>query len=697
MVTNSNDKTKETVDFIWNLAELLRGPYNKDHYRDVILPLCVLRRFDCALEETKEAVLKEYEKLKSSKVKERDIFLNKISGYSFNNTSNYDFQKLLADPDNIAANLRNYINGFSQNIRDIFEHFKFDKEISNLDKHNILYLVLKEFNNVNLHPDVIANYKMGDIFEELIYRFSENAEAGDHFTPREVIRLMVNLLFSNGTNVLTTKGIITTILDPACGTGGMLSVSEKFIRKLNPDAQVEVFGQDFNDQSFAICKSDMLIKGHDASHIVFGDSFVEDGHKGSTFRYLLANPPFGVQWKRQEKFIKDEQKNEGFDGRFGPGVPKISDGSLLFLLHMISKMKTDKEGSRIAIVFNGSPLFSGDAGSGESEIRKWIIENDMLEGIIALPEQMFYNTGIFTYIWILTNRKNDNIENGPVRKGKVQLINATEFYSKMKKSQGDKRNYITEEQISEITQFYGAFKENENCKIFDNEDFGYSKITIERPLKLNFEISKERIEKMKEVSTFQNLARNQKKGAEGEKEIKEGEKLQNKILSMFSNQRPSKKTDLTNFIKPIDSTEDLFTTIYRDRKIFKAELKKLFQQNAIEVKSSVFNAIIKALSESDESAENCVDSIGNIESDSELRDYENVPLKEDIHEYFEREVKPHVPDAWINEEKTKIGYEIPLTRYFYKFTPLRDTKEILAEIKDLEKKIQNHLEKMMSD
>ncbi len=485
MSTNSNSKSKETVDFIWNLAELLRGPYNKDHYRDVILPLCVLRRFDCVLEATKEAILEENEKLKDSNFKERDIFLNKVSGYNFNNTSKYDFQKLLADPDNIAANLRNYINGFSQNIRDIFEHFKFDKEISNLGKHNILYLVLKEFNNVNLHPDLIPNYKMGDIFEELIYRFSENAEAGDHFTPREVIRLMVNLLFSNATNVLTTRGIITTILDPACGTGGMLSVSEKFIRKLNPDAQVEVFGQDFNDQSFAICKSDMLIKGHDASHIVFGDSFTEDGHKGSTFRYLLANPPFGVQWKRQEKFIKDEQKNEGFDGRFGPGTPKISDGSLLFLLHMISKMKSDKEGSRIAIVFNGSPLFSGDAGSGESEIRRWIIENDLLEGIVALPEQMFYNTGIFTYVWILTNRKNENIENGPVRKGKVQLVNATEFFAKMKKSQGDKRNYITEDQISEITQIYGVFKESEYSKIFDNEDFGFSKITVERPLKLN--------------------------------------------------------------------------------------------------------------------------------------------------------------------------------------------------------------------
>ena len=602
MSTNSNSKSKETVDFIWNLAELLRGPYNKDHYRDVILPLCVLRRFDCVLEETKEAVLEENEKLKDSNFKERDIFLNKVSGYNFNNTSKYDFQKLLADPDNIAANLRNYINGFSQNIRDIFEHFKFDKEISNLDKHNILYLVLKEFNSVNLHPDVIPNHKMGDIFEELIYRFSENAEAGDHFTPREVIRLMVNLLFSNGTNVLTKRGIITTILDPACGTGGMLSVSEKFIRNLNPDAQVEVFGQDFNDQSFAICKSDMLIKGHDASHIVFGDSFTEDGHQGSTFRYLLANPPFGVQWKRQEKFIKDEQKNEGFDGRFGPGFPKISDGSLLFLLHMISKMKEDNEGSRIAIVFNGSPLFSGDAGSGESEIRKWIIENDILEGIIALPEQMFYNTGIFTYIWILTNRKNDNIEEGSVRKGKVQLINATEFYAKMKKSQGDKRNYITEEQISEITQIYGAFKENENCKIFDNEDFGYSKITVERPLKLNFKISKERIEKIKEISTFQNLAKSRKKGAEGEKEIKEGKKLQDEILSVFSNQKPSKKTDITNFIKHTDSVDDIFTTTYKDRKIFKTELKKLFQQNGFEVKSSVFNAIIKALSERDESA-----------------------------------------------------------------------------------------------
>ena len=695
MSTNSNAKTKETVDFIWNLAELLRGPYNKDHYRDVILPLCVLRRFDCALEKTKEAVLKEYEKMKSSKVKERDIFLNKISGYSFNNTSNYDFQKLLADPDNLAANLRNYINGFSQNVRDIFEHFKFDKEISNLDKHNILYLVWKEFSNIDLHPDVIPNYKMGDIFEELIYRFSENAEAGDHFTPREVIRLMVNLLFTSGTNILTKKGIITTILDPACGTGGMLSVSEKFIKKYNPDAQIEVFGQDFNDQSFAICKSDMLIKGHDASHIKFGDSFTEDGHKENTFRYLLANPPFGVQWKKQEKYIKDEQKNEGYDGRFGPGVPKISDGSFLFLLHMISKMKDDEEGSRVAIVFNGSPLFSGDAGSGESEIRKWIIENDLLEGIVALPEQMFYNTGIFTYVWILTNRKNENIENGPVRKGKVQLIYATEFFAKMKKSQGDKRNYITEDQISEITQIYGAFNESEYSKIFDNEDFGFSKITVDRPLQLNFKLSMDRVEKIKNEKAFQNLATSRKKGNEGKNEIKEGLFLQKKILDLLSNATPS-ESGLNKFIKTISNNE-IFTILYKDRKAFKRDLKSLLEQDSISVKKSVFDAIWKGLSERDETSKFCKDSKGNIEPDPELRDYENVPLKENIQEYFEREVKPHVPDAWIDEDKTKIGYEIPLTRYFYKFTPLRPSQEIMKDIKELEKKIQINLGKLMSN
>jgi len=696
----SNGASKEKSDFIWELAELLRGPYKKDHYGDVILPLCVLRRFDCVLKETKEAVLEKNDELKKSKIENRDPILNKISGYNFNNTSKYDFLKLLADPNNIIANLRNYIAGFSKNVREIFENFKFNKEITALDKSDLLYLILQEFNKVDLHPDKVFNYQMGLIFEDLIRRFSENAEAGDHFTPREVIRLMVNILFNEDKDILTQEGLITTIFDPACGTGGMLSVSENYIRELNPDAQVELFGQDFNPQSYAICKSDMLIKGQDAAHIVFGDSLKksEDGHKGRSFRYMLANPPFGVQWKKQQKEVKEEHEKEGFNGRFGAGLPKISDGSLLFLLHMISKMKNNDEGSRIAIIFNASPSFTGNAGSGESEIRKYIIENDLLEGIIALPEQMFYNTGIFTYIWILTNRKNEDSKNGPIRKGKVQLVNTVDFYEKMKKSLGNKRNYISEEKITEITKIYGEFKENECCKIFYNKDFGYRKITVERPLRLNFKITQERIKKIQNENGFQNLVKLRKKGEAGKREVEEGRRIQEEIVNILRNQKNPNRVDLTAFLNDNKKVGDkIFNNIYKNREEFIGDLKALFKTSGLEINSSLFKVVVKSISEKDETADICVDSQGNPESDTDLRDYENVPLKEDIKEYFKREVKPYVPDAWIDESRTKIGYEIPLTRYFYKFKLLRQSKEIMEDIKNLEKEIQNNLEKMMSD
>jgi len=693
----SNNVSKEKSDFIWSIADLLRGPYKKDHYGDVILPFCVLRRFDCVLAPTKDQVLKKNEELKKSKIENKDLILNKAAKQGFNNISPYDFQKLLADPDNIADNLRDSINGFSKNVRDIIEHFKFNEEIINLEKHNLLYKVIQEFNKLDLHPDVVPNYQMGYIFENLIRRFSENAEAGDHFTPREVIKLMVNILFNEDTEDLTQKGIITTVFDPACGTGGMLSVSENYISQLNPDAQVEVFGQEYNDQSYAICKSDMLIKGQDDSHIIFGDSFTEDGHKGRSYRYILANPPFGVEWKKEEDFIKQEYEKEGFEGRFGAGYPRINDGSLLFLQHMISKMKQDEKGSRIAIIFNGSPLFSGDAGSGESEIRKWIIENDMLEGIMGLPEQMFYNTGILTYIWIVTNRKNENLLKGPVRKGKVQLVNAVNFFEKMPKSYGNKRNYISDDQIADITRIYGEFKENEYCKIFDNDEFGYHQITVERPLRLIFQISEERINKILKESAFQNLAKSKKKGENGKRESVEGKNLQERVLKLLRSEKTSKNTDITSFTGKNDAKNFIFTKLYKNRKEFVKDLKELFNQNGIVLNSSPFNAIVRALSERDESADICVDPKGNLEPDAELRDYENVPFKEEIYKYFEREVKPHVPDAWIDESKTKIGYEIPFTRYFYKFRPLRTSKEIMSDIKETEKKIQNQIEKLMID
>jgi len=668
---------QDKVNFIWSIAELLRGPYKKEQYGDVILPMAVLRRFDCVLAATKQEVLEKYEALKKSGLQNMDPVLNRISKQEFNNTSKYDFEKLLADPDNIANNLRNYINGFSKNAREIIEHFDFDKQITKLNDNNLLYLVVSEFNKIDLHPNVVSNTEMGYIFEELIRRFSEHAEAGDHYTPREVIRLMVNILLNEDNEELTQPGLVVTVYDCCAGTGGMLSVAEQYLKELNPGIQVELFGQEINPQSFSICKSDMLIKGQNADNIILGDSFTEDGHKGRTFRYMLTNPPFGVEWKKAEKFIREEYEKDGYNGRFGAGLPRISDGSLLFLQHLISKMKQDEKGSRIAIIFNGSPLFTGDAGSGESEIRRWIIENDMLEGIIALPDQLFYNTGISTYIWIVTNRKNNDPMKGPVRTGKIQLVNAVDFYQKMRKSLGNKRNEITEEQIKEITRIYGEFKENEYCKIFDNEDFGYQKIVIERPLRLNFQVTEERINNLYNETAFSNLAKSKKKGTAGLKEIEEGRKLQQQIIET---------------LKTMDST-----ILYKNRDEFTKVLKKAFKDSDIKLDSALLKAILSALSEKDETADICVDSKGNPEPDPDLRDTENVPLKEDIHEYFEREVKPHVPDAWIDETKTKIGYEIPFTRHFYKYQPLRPSEEIMKEIKELEQSILEKLKKVMGE
>ena len=668
---------QDKVNFIWSIAELLRGPYKKEQYGDVILPMAVLRRFDCVLAATKKEVLEKYETLKKSGLQNMDPVLNRISKQGFNNTSKYDFEKLLADPDNIANNLRNYINGFSKNAREIIEHFDFDKQITKLNDNNLLYLIVSEFNKIDLHPDKVSNTEMGYIFEELIRRFSEHAEAGDHYTPREVIRLMVNILLNEDNEELTQPGLVVTVYDCCAGTGGMLSVAEQYLKELNPGIQVELFGQEINPQSFSICKSDMLIKGQNADNIILGDSFTEDGHRGKTFRYMLTNPPFGVEWKKAEKFIREEYEKEGFNGRFGAGLPRISDGSLLFLQHLISKMKQDEKGSRIAIIFNGSPLFTGDAGSGESEIRRWIIENDMLEGIIALPDQLFYNTGISTYIWIVTNRKNNDPMKGPVRTGKIQLVNAVDFYQKMRKSLGNKRNEITEEQIKEITRIYGEFKENEYCKIFDNEDFGYQKIVVERPLRLNFQVTEERINNLYNETAFNNLAKSKKKGAAGLKEIEEGKKIQQQIIET---------------LRTMDST-----ILYKNRDEFTKVLKKAFKDSGIKLDSALLKAILSALSEKDETADICVDSKGNPEPDPDLRDTENVPLKEDIHEYFEREVKPYVPDAWIDETKTKIGYEIPFTRHFYKYQPLRPSEEIMKEIRELEQSILEKLKKVMGE
>jgi type I restriction enzyme M protein len=592
---------KEKSDKIWEVANLLRGDYKRSDYGKVILPMTVLRRLDCVLKDTKQKVLDYLPKVEKLKESAKDIALNKIAGFNFHNRSQFDFDKLIADPNNIAVNLRNYINGFSTSAREIIEYFNFDDQIDRMDdpKADILFRVVKAFQEIDLSDN--DPMVMGYIFEDLIRRFAEqsNETAGEHFTPREVIRLMVNVLFNEDNEILTTEGIVKTMYDPACGTGGMLSVAEQHLDKLNPNAELKVFGQEINPESYAICKSDMLIKGQNPANIKFGNTFTVDGLPDEKFDYMLSNPPFGVDWKKAQKVIKAEYENKGMQGRFGAGLPRINDGSLLFLQHMISKMKPD--GTRIGIVFNGSPLFTGAAGSGESNIRKWIIENDWLEAIIALPDQLFYNTGISTYIWIITNKKS------PERKGKIQLINATgtkdeelvkegkldfnRFWEKMTKSLGNKRKKIVEngneKGIGYITQLYGNFEENEFVKIYPNEFFGYWRVTVEQPLR-----------------------------------DEKGE-------------------------------------IVKDRK-------------------------------------------GKPKPDTKLRDYENIPfLKKDengnlvpqtIEEYFQREVKPHLPDAWIDEKKTKTGYEINFTKYFYEFKPLRSLEEIRADILALEKSSESGLD-----
>lgn len=574
---------RELANFIWSIADLLRGDYKQAEYGKIILPFTMLRRLDCVLEKTKEKVLEKCKSVKKLNEEAMETVLNKVAGYNFHNRSKFDFKKLIADPNNLAMNLRNFINGFSTDAREIIEKFRFDGQITYLDQQDLLFLIVERFAKIDLHPNGVSSMEMGYVFEELIRKFAEmsNETAGEHFTPREVIRLMVNLLFINDRDILTKKGIVKTLYDCACGTGGMLSISEEYLNELNPDARLEVFGQELNDESYAICKSDMMIKGQKAVNIKFGNSFTNDGFPDEKFDYMLANPPFGVEWKKVQKEVKKEHEKKGYGGRFGAGLPRISDGSFLFLQHMISKMKPTDGGTRLAIVFNGSPLFTGSAGSGETEIRRWIIENDMLEAVVALPDQLFYNTGILTYFWVCTNRKERK------RKGKVQLVNAVSFFKKMSKSLGNKRNEISEQGIEEITKIYGNFRQGKYCKIFNNSDFGYSRVVVERPL------------------------------------VEDGK-------------------------------------VVTDKK-------------------------------------------GNPKPDTSLRDHENIPLKkgktessfEDIQEYMQKEVWPHVPDARVDEKKTKVGYELNITKYFYEYKPLRPLAEIRADILALEKETEGLLSEVV--
>ncbi len=656
--------------FIWSVADLLRGVYKQSEYGRVILPLTVLRRLDCVLEPTKDKVLEVAAKLPEY-LENRAPILRHAAGESFYNTSKHTFKTLLADPDNVAPNLRNYIAGFSESARDIIDKFNFDTQIDRLDQHNLLYLVVSRFADLDVRPETVSNLEMGYIYEELIRKFSElsNETAGEHFTPREVIRLMVNLLLADDDELLTAPGIVKTMLDPACGTGGMLSVSEEYLRKLNPQGRLDVYGQEVNAETYATCRSDMLIKGLDASRIRFGNSFDDDQHRNRRFDYLLANPPFGLEWKMVANHIRAEHKTKGFAGRFGAGLPRINDGSFLFLQHMISKVKRPEDGgTRLAIVFNGSPLFTGAAGSGESEIRRWIIENDWLEAVVALPDQLFYNTGISTYFWVVTNRKSEK------RTGKVQLIDARESWTKMRKSRGNKRKEISEEQIADLTRLYGAFEEGLRSKIFPNEAFGFLRITVERPLRLRWEITDDTLAA---VATDKKIAK-----------------------------LPALSQDLV-----VEKLRADHGVTYHTEKTAKAAVRDALVAVIGKKPAPLVNAVTNALAVRDPEAPAVTDSKGNPKPDPQLRDYENVPLptKRVTHEtdttrrldtieyqtaiddYLEAEVHPYVPDAWYDPKKTKIGYEVPLTRHFYTYTPPRPLDEIDAEITSLEAEIQTLL------
>lgn len=677
------NNVKDLASFIWSIADLLRGDFRQSEYGKVILPFTVLRRLDCIIETNKAEFSKAYDEKKSQFSGDvPEPIIKSISKGSFYNISRFTFKSLLDDPSQIKNNIKKYIDGYSDNVLNIMGHFEIEKQIDKLESANLLYLVSQKFSNIDLHPNNVSNIEMGYAFEELIRRFAElsNETAGEHFTPREVIDLMVNIIFNgeNENKLLTNDSKIYKIYDPACGTGGMLSESQHFLNNLNTSIKTVLFGQEINPESSAICTSDMIIKGQEVNHIIYGDTLRNDGLTDEKFDYMLCNPPFGVEWKKQEKEVKKEYELQGYNGRFGAGLPRINDGSLLFLQTMLSKMipvtKNDKGqeegGSRMAIVFNGSPLFTGSAGSGESNIRKWIIENDWLESVIALPNDLFYNTGIATYIWVLTNRKEQK------RKGKVQLINAADFFEKMRKSLGSKRNQISEKQIDEITATYGKFEQNDLTKIFDNEDFGYERITVERPLRLRFDINLETISLLQETNAFKALAISKKKGDNGSKEIEEGKKLQSQIINILN--------------ANIDKS-------WMDEEVFSSDIKAIFSKESLKLDAKLLKILTEGLSQRNEEAKIVKDGKGNPKADPTLRDNENVPLKEDIEEYFKREVLPHVSDAWIDHSKTVRGYEIPFTRHFYKYTPPRKLEEIESELNALQREILELMREVEND
>jgi type I restriction enzyme M protein len=643
------------VTFIWSIAELIRDRFKRGEYENVILPLTVLRRIDCVMEPTRAAVRAKDQELAERGLQNRDPALRKVSGHAFYNTSLFDFASLAKDSTHISANLRKYLASFSPNMQEIIQRFNFENTIRQLEDMGLLFKVVQRFAAVDLHPDQVPNHEMGTIFEELIRKFNEalDENPGEHFTPREVIRLMVDLMLGRDRRDLAQGGVARSVYDPCCGSGGMLTITKDRIREWNPDAQVHLFGQESQPRTWATSKADLLISsvdGRDADNIAFGSVLARDAFSDRHFDYIIANPPYGKDWKQDKEAVEVEHE-KNTNSRFPAGLPRISDGQLLFLQHMVTKMRPSVEhGSRVAIVMNGSPLFSGDAGSGESEVRRWVLENDWLETIVALPEQLFYNTGIGTYVWILSNRK------APERAHKVQLIDATAMWRPMKKSLGDKRRELAEEHIRGICDLVDHFVESEHSRIYPSVHFGYRRITVERPLRLNFLASKERIARVDGEAAFLALAVSKKRdAAERAREEREGRDEQARI---------------------------------------RAALPTLPQQG-VKLKAPVRKAVLSALSEKDETANECFDEQGNREPDPALRDYESVPLMEDIHTWFAREVKPYVPDAWINlsvrdesdGQVGKVGYEINFNRYFYTYVPPRPLEEIEAEIAQVEREI----------
>jgi type I restriction enzyme M protein len=686
----------EIVSFIWGVADLIRDTFKRGKYQDIILPFTVLRRLDCVLAPTKEKVLKRQAELSGKGLKDLDAQLRKASGLAFYNTSRYDFERLTGDAPHLAANLRNYIAGFSPNMREVVEKFDLDNTISKLDEAGLIFKVVERFKNVDLHPELIDNPSMGTIFEELLRKFNEamNENPGEHFTPRDVVHLMVDLMLAGDERKLKGEGIVRTVYDPCCGSGGMLMISKERITlgwreggailrpPVNPKAEIHLYGQEVNPETWAVSKSDLFMKdptGRDADNIGFGSTLSNDRHSSRDFDYLIANPPYGKDWKRDEESVTVEHER-GSGGRFAPGLPRISDGQLLFLLHMLAHAKDPKEGgSRIAIIMNGPPLFTGDALSGESEIRRYVLENDFLEAIVALPEQLFYNTGIATYVWVMSNRK------APARRGKVQLIDATAFWEPRRKSLGDKRRDIPQDREADVLKLLASFKDGDTRKlnidgaqeelvvsrIYPTHKFGFRKISIERPLRLNFRPNPERIARLDDERGFQALAKSKKKGAAGAKEEAEGREQQEAIRTLIRSMKDK---------------------LYKNREEFKANLDKAASSALYKLGASTRKAILSALSERDEGADICRDEDGAPEPDPELRDNESVPLDIDIHDYFAREVAPHLPDAWIDESKRDpkdgkvgyVGYEINFNRYFYRYKPPRPLEEIDAEIRVVE-------------